>query len=516
VLFCSRDRLGIKPFYYSQNNRRFIFASEIKSVLAALPNSDHQLNEPYLARFILHGLLNDGEDTFFDSIRQLLPAHCLEIKQGKIKTWRYWDIPSQAIESADCGHTDPRDAVERFRELLTDAIRLRFRADVPVGTNLSGGLDSSSIVALATQCLASSFSTFTVEYDEPEFAEGHHARLVAKTCKTHAHYITPSHKDYLNFIERFSWFHDEPCVGSGMFSQWHVMELASQHVKVVLDGQGADELLGGYQHYFYPYLTSLFKTHWKQPKRFLHAQRAIAKQQKRTLPEFWSRWAKETIAPILPKNMLSGHRILQSLADKTILDQALPFYQPRPRRYRDDLNESLYWELTRDNLPMLLQNGDRISMAFSVESRYPFLDYRLVEYVASLPYDQKINNQQTKVLLRRAMQNHLPDQIVNRSDKMGFPTPFGLWLKGPLHNYVRDTFASQSFQQRGLFHSEKVSALLDLHCRDQADHSWLLWRILNIEKWSQLYLDNFTASCQNHMSKPINSIAFDKTLETAR
>jgi asparagine synthase (glutamine-hydrolysing) len=343
TLFCSRDRLGIKPFYYSKSNQRFTFASEIKSVLASLSSSEHQLNEPYLARFILHGLLNDGQETLFKSIYQLLPAHCLEIYKGQIKMWRYWDIPQQSIQNADRATIEPQQAIEQFRELLTDAIRLRFRADVPVGTNLSGGLDSSTIVALATQRLASTFDTFTVEYPEPEFAEGHHARRVAEACKTNAHYVTPSHENYIDFIERFSWFHDEPSVGSGMFSQWHVMQLASQNVKVVLDGQGADELLGGYQHYFYPYLTALLKDN---PKHFYNAQRAIANHQQRTLPAFAISWAKQTLGPLLPKNTLAGHRILHSLANKNILDQAMPFYKPRSLRYRDDLNNALYYELT--------------------------------------------------------------------------------------------------------------------------------------------------------------------------
>lgn len=496
ILFCSRDRMGIKPFYYTQNQHRFIFASEIKSVLAALPTSQHQLNKPYLGRFILYGLLNDGQDTFFNSIHQLLPAHCLEIKQGQIKQWRYWDIPKQAIRTADRAESDPQEAVEHFRELLSDAIRLRFRADVPVGTNLSGGLDSSSIVALATQKLASSFSSFTVQYDEPEFAEGHFAQLVADTCKTNAHFITPNPDDYLDFIDRFTWFHDEPCAGSGMFSQWHVMELASQHVKVVLDGQGADELLGGYQHYYQPYLTSLLNRF--EFKQFLQANRDIADHHQLSLSQWAYRFARNSLKPMFPDTFLSGGRMLRRLADPDILNQALPFYRPRPRKYRDDLNESLYWELTRDNLPMLLQNGDRISMAFSIESRYPFLDYRLIEYVSSLPYTHKIDGRQTKVLLRRAMQNHLPDKIVNRSDKMGFPTPFSHWLKGPLNDYVRDTFTSQTFRERELFNSKNVLSLLDQHCHGLADHSWLLWRILNIENFSKIFLDDFSTSCSRY------------------
>ncbi len=519
VLFCSRDRVGVKPFYYHADGERFIFASEIKAILSVLEgNQNTVLNEPYLARFILQGLLDDGEDTLFAPVKQLQPGHCLEVRAGQIRQWRYWDIPQECIDRANHTIPDEREAADHFRHLLTDAIRLRFRADVPVGTCLSGGLDSSSVVALATTALSGRLSTFTTEYQETDFSEGHYARAAAEAFNTDAHYITPTGTQYIDFIDRFSWYHDEPCPGPGPFSQWHVMQLASRHVKVVLDGQGADELMAGYYHYFNYYLTSMlrrsvlnrngsagFRQYFRdnhaiarhlnisKAKSYLTASSHIAN---RILPA-WLRDLSRPLRRIFQRGLGAGPMF--DLADPDLLRQALPTYRPRSRRYRDDLNEILYWELTRDNIPMLLQYGDRTSMAFSIESRVPFLDYRLIEYAGSLPYHFKIRANTTKYLMRQSMRGLLPDPVVNRPDKKGYPTPFAIWLKGPIHDYVRDMLRSRSFTQRGIFRPDKVEALLEQHCQNRMDHAWLLWRVINIERWLQVFFDDFQASCEKHI-----------------
>lgn len=519
LLFCSRDRVGIKPFYYHADGERFVFASEIKAVLSALEEKTRTaLNEPYLARFIIRGQLDDGDDTLFAHVKQLPPGHCLEVRAGQIRQWRYWDIPQECIDRANHVIPDEREAADHFRYLLTDAIRQQFRADVPVGTCLSGGLDSSSVVALATKALSGRLSTFTTEYQEQEFSEGHYARAAAEAFQTDAHYITPAGTQYIDFIDRFSWYHDEPCPGPGLFSQWHVMQLASRQVKVVLDGQGADELMGGYPYYFNYYLTSLLSRVIRNQdrsaglKQYIRDHHAIARHlnisntrsytavlrhmASQKLPE-WLRAPARPLRRIFHRGLGAGPMF--DLADCELLRKALPAYHPRPRRYRDDLNEILYWELTRDNIPMLLQYGDRTSMAFSIESRLPFLDYRLIEYVGSLPYHFKIRANTTKYLMRRAMHGLLPDPVVNRPDKKGYPTPFGIWLKGPIHDYVRDMLRSRSFTQRGIFRPDKVEVLLDQHCRDLRDHAWLLWRVINIERWLQVFIDDFPGSCQKHI-----------------
>ncbi len=516
-LFCSRDRFGIKPFYFCKSEKQFSFASEIKSVLASLDSSQHNINQPYMTRFILDGLLNDSDQTMFEDIFQLLPAHCLEVENGKINLWRYWQLPPEKIQHANQCDTDYQQAVEQFRDLLTDAVKLRFRADVPVGTNLSGGLDSSTVVSLATKALESKISTFTVEYDEREFSEGHFARTLTQHCQTDAHFITPSPDQYIEFIEKFSWYHDEPCVGSGMFSQWHVMQLASQHVKVVLDGQGADELLGGYTHYHDHYLSTLLVRSLNTDsnetwKRFVEDFKLIAQHHEQSSSKEGLRFIKHLADHKLPGDILSAikpfYRLLKQtvtqnkmldVVDRAILSHVGSLKTKRSEQFQDDLNNILYDDLTRDNLPMLLQNGDRISMAFSIESRLPFLDYRLVEFCNGLPYDFKMKGATTKRILRDVMCGYLPEQIINRTDKKGFPTPFAVWLKGPLKEYAMDTFNSQSFTSRGIFKKVEIKKIVQQHEKGLMDHSWLIWRMLNFETWMKLYQDNFNQHSGQHM-----------------
>ncbi|MBN2210720.1 MAG: asparagine synthase (glutamine-hydrolyzing) [Sedimentisphaerales bacterium] len=520
ILFASRDRVGIKPFYYYLDDNRFVFASEIKAVFAALPGQQRTINEPYLGRFIHTGLLNDADHTLFQHVRQLVPGHNLEIKKGHIRRYRYWDIPQSSFDSADKGYADEKEAVECFRELLTDAIRLRFRADVPVGTCLSGGLDSSSIVALATRALSARLSTFTTEYNEKEFSEGRYARAAAETFQTNAHYITPTGDQYIDFIDRFSWYHDEPCPGPGPFSQWHVMELASHHVKVVLDGQGADELLGGYPHYYNYYLTSvLARAFTTGPggttlSRYFADKKAIARHMRQpawrsnleALAHIANRSIPTPIRDMIRPLRKQAQRIffgkgpMYDLANKQILDQALPIYQSRNKKFRDDLNDILYWELIRDNIPMLMQYGDRTSMAFSIESRVPFLDYRLLEYVNSLPYNLKIKGSTTKYVMRQAMRELLPPAITDRPDKKGYPTPFALWLKGPIRDYVQDMLNSSAFKTRNIFRPDKVQILFNQHCTDKFDHAWLLWRVVNLERWFRTFFDDFQANSNRHLT----------------
>jgi len=518
VLFCSRDRMGVKPFYYYLDSSRFVFASEIKAILSVLPGEKRLINEPYLARFIIHGILNDRDESLFAAVKQLPPGCSLEITSGGIRKWQYWDIPRENITLADTACADEAQAVERFRDLLADAIKLRFRADVPVGVCLSGGMDSSSVTALARRSLPFRLSTFTAEYPQPEFSEGHFARTAATAFDTDAHYISPQPAQYIDFIERFSWYHDEPCSGPGVFSQWHVMELAKNHVKVVLEGQGADELIGGYYHYFDYYLASVFKRLFNlgpartSLRQYMSDIRAIAQLRGVSYAQgcIWAlrhqagwllpRQAKKFLR-ILPGVIRgTGDGLIRELTDPGFLSQALAAYQPRNQRYYDDLNNILYWDLRRDNLPLLLQYGDRTSMAFSLESRMPFLDYRLIEFVGSLPYHFKIRGPHSKYILRRAMRGILPEEIIDRRDKMGFPTPFSHWLRGPLRDYAHQLFSNASFREHHLFRPDKAQALLQEHCKGIADHSWLLWRIMNIEKWLTIFFDNFDSTCRKHLA----------------
>jgi asparagine synthase (glutamine-hydrolysing) len=519
TLFCCRDRLGIKPFYFYRDDRVFIFGSEIKAVLAGLDKKQFEVNRPYLARFIKYGLKDDSDQTCFEKISQLPPGHSLEIKAGRFQCRRYWQLTPSADQTVARADIDQNDLTDRFRSLLADAVRFRLRADVPVGVCLSGGLDSSSIAALAVQASTDSVFSFTTEYSQPEFAEGHYARQVAAAFKTKAHYISPASGGFPDFIQRFTWVHDEPCPGPGPFSQWHVMNLASQHVKVVLEGQGADELLGGYLQYFDYYLADLLRDAMNPKCRFtfgnyLAALHAVARHNgvppRRYLLNSLKMLARSALPQRavtllheagFPARFFSRRGVFDNLIHPDFGSQVSPLGQAGPASFHGMLNDVLCRELTRDNLPMLLNYDDRTSMAFSIESRVPFLDYRLVEFVAALPGWTKIHNAQTKYPLRQAMKNILPDSIVNRPDKKGFPTPFTHWLKDELRDYALDIFNSQAFRQRNIFQSDKILSLYQEHCDGKADHAWMLWRVLNIEVWQRLFFNDFDAVCREQLEK---------------
>jgi len=520
TLFCSRDRFGVKPLYYYRDSRRFCFASEIKSVLAGIETDTPRPNGPYLARFIFTGHKNNSEQTFFENVYSLLPAQCIEVRASGVRQWSYWDIPADS--AAEESEIDAARAAEQFRDLLRDSIRLQFRSDVPVGMCLSGGLDSSSIVALARYPVGPKLHSVTSEYPAEDYSDGQYARRVAEEFQTRAFYITPSGEQFIDFIDRFSWYHDEPCPGPGPFSQWHVMRLASRHVKVVLEGQGADELLAGYTYYMNYLLAGKLRDVFagKHSLRDYAADIRHAAAFLRISPRRMHVGAlRHAVYSNLPPAAITLARKLRKSLEPAFSDnpllrllspdlrrQALPFPEP-VRKFADPLREILYRDLTRDNLPMLLQYGDRTSMAFSVESRVPFLDHRLVEFAMALPSSCKIRDGWTKFILRQAMKDILPDEIVHRPDKKGFPTPFARWLKSELRDYTLDMFQSRTFRQRGIFNPEQAMTLYQQHCDGTADHSWLLWRILNLERWLQTFIDNFRDTAEEHAGKeqPSNS-----------
>lgn len=508
TLFCSRDRVGVKPFYYYLNDKGLTFASEIKALLMV---HDHlrQVNQGGLARFMITGRMSLGADTLFTGVEQLPPGHCLEVSRRQRRIWRYWDIPGDRKGESPAGNLSLTEAAERFRSLLDSAVRLRLRADVPVGVCLSGGMDSSSITALAAQALPR-INTFTVAFEEPDFAEGHFAREVSWRYQTDAHHIAPHSQDYIDFLEPFSWYHDEPSPGPALFAQWYVMRLAAQHVKVVLDGQGADELVGGYGHYYHYYLADLcrqmfrgggHRLSWGDFRGRVHEVAGhLGQSPARIYYQIGQRLRYRqliSLAGTLPgrlKNWRRRHWPGEIAAQVCTpeLRRHLAAMTPPPRRFNDDLNEILYRELTRENIPQLMQYGDRTSMAFSIESRVPFLDYRLLEFCSTLPIEMKINGWKTKFLLRQAMRHDLPDTILERKDKKAYPNPFPLWLKGPLYDFARDILTSPSLRQRGWFEPNVVRDVLEAHRAGRANHSWLLWRLLNTEIWARAFFDDFT------------------------
>lgn len=493
-LVCSRDRFGVKPFYWAINGDEFVFGSEIKALIAA----DAALAEPdeaYLARFLRTSITDDDERTFFKRVRQLLPAHTMTVDLSgaapRIASVEpFWTLVPQRV----LAEYDFSDTAAQFRALLEDSVRLRLRADVPVGTCLSGGLDSSSIVALASRGLGGApVWTFSSLYDYEAYDESRFVREVNAAFPTVAHEVWPKPDKLLDVMPRIAWHQDAPSAGPGLYSQWHVMESAHGKVKVLLDGQGADETLGGYRSYYADYVRSSLRETLTSPaaSRFsqLSSDWRIAKQMggadfaRQFALGFMSEGAKALVRPFVP----AGERpdVLPEVLG--LADGEDPWRVDGP--FSDRLSNRLYDATLRQGLPALLRYEDRNSMAFSIEARTPFLDYRLVEYGLTLPYRERINGEWTKHVLRRAMDGILPNDVTWRRDKKGYPTPFAEWLRDEFRADAEEIINSPEFRGRGIFDTAVVDAKWAEHVGAARDNSWNVWRWLSVEFWFRTFID---------------------------
>jgi asparagine synthase (glutamine-hydrolysing) len=518
VLFCARDRLGIKPFFYVEDGAGFEFASEIKALLHKPERRKPRLRT--LVRFLGEGLTDDEWETFFETVSVLPPAHTLTVSQGRSVLERYWRIrpelgweevmseaallprefPSFSQRAVPDGYFPPvpglEEAAEAFRALLQDSVRLRLRSDVPVGTCLSGGLDSSSVVACASSLMDRPVQTFSSIYPDRGYDEKRFIDDVVKEYGSIPNPVEPTGEDLPSLFDRIVWHQDEPTGGPGLYSQWRVMEKARTKVTVLLDGQGGDELLAGYHHYFREYLSELAKERHAQglpPDEVMRmagviaevtghdhsglAERAIRRAKRPKILKLFQRERPGKVkTPALLNRALAG---AVSSRDATRMDV--------DRLFSNSLSQKLYDDLTRFSIPALLRYEDRNSMAFSLEARVPFLDYRLVEFCFALPTQFKIAPPLTKLVLRKAMNGRLPGSVVQRMDKLGYPTPLAVWFRQGLKSWVQDTFASATFKSCDLLDSAACAAVWADHLGG-ADRSWDMWRILHTYRWSELFL----------------------------
>lgn len=491
LLFCARDRFAVKPFYFYNDSEKFIFASEIKAILSVLPQAKRP-DKAYLHHYFTSTRMDDGPETFFEGIKQLQPAHYLVIKNKMLDIRKYWDYKSD-----QAGKYDYKDPFNTFREIFVDSVRLRLRSDVPVGTSLSGGLDSSCIVGVMKKLFNVDVKTFSSIYDHKDCDETVYIDAVNKANGCNGRKIYPKPMHFSSLFPRMIWYQDEPVFAPGIYSQWHVMELSSGHVKVLLDGQGADELLGGYWGYFYYYMISLLGKAKKElnPLLLMKFFYDGLKIYKLTSTNYFSSFMDKRIFNLFSSLLSLKKDPIGPGASYSVLDRDFDrAYSGKINRVRDNkfdnyLDNSLYWHLTAENIPSLLHFEDRNSMAHSIEARVPFLDYRLVEFCLGADFLYKINGTQTKYLLRRSMKDVLPAEVIRRKDKKGYPTPVSDWFKGELKGYVHDIFGSPEFQGRGIFDRQVSAKVLEDHCDGLRDNGWLLWKMLATEIWMRTFID---------------------------
>lgn len=488
-LFLARDRLGIKPLYYYNDRGRFIFASEIKSILAVLPDKP-SINSVLIDEYMSFGYL-PGERTLFGGIFRLLPGNLLVYERGQIRKERFWDF--QFNNDVDLGLTH---YLEEFSFLINNAIDLRLRSDVPLGIFLSGGIDSSAVVALLAHRVSEPLKTFSVAYDfGGNFNETTYARLIAKRYNTdhHEFFVKPS--EFLDFIPNYVWYMDEPVTESAAISLYFIAKLAKEHVTVVLSGEGSDEIFAGYDFYFYNKLIENYRAlvgsaladRIGNTFSFCLPKSKIGKYLRLSSMNLEERYKGiSTYDEQVKKSLYTSD--FNEMINRGRLNNGFFSSLFSHTKGRDALSRMLYFDTRTWLVDDLLIKADRMSMAASLELRVPFLDYRIVEFAANVPSKYKLHGITPKYLLKKLMENKLPIEIIHRK-KLGFPTPLKMMFQGELYEYACDLLLSDSFRNRGYFIPERVRALLSEHKQNKSDHHRLIWQLVVLEEWHRRFTD---------------------------
>jgi asparagine synthase (glutamine-hydrolysing) len=499
-LFLARDRFGVKPLYYVLTpDGSLYFASEIKALLAVNAVTP-RLNVGALPDYLANHAPS-GEETLFEGVRRL-PAGCtLRWRDGIVSVERYWDLRHAFDARTTVGHE--REFVAEFATRFREAVRLRLMADVPLGVFLSGGIDSAAITATMSELVDAPVRTFSVAFTEREANELAYARLVAKRFRTDHHEVVVSSKDFFDTLGQLVWHEDEPIAHPSSVALYFVSRLAAEHVKVVLTGEGSDEMLAGYGRYrttvYNLALGRLYERLTPQPVR--GAVRATIGALAKKLEA--GRKFKRT-ALFLPANVTSlyfdNFAVFSRDAQAAMLrphvragieaDRSNPYALHEEHLEAVDrpslLSRLLYVDV-KTYLHELLMKQDQMSMAASIESRVPFLDHPLAEFAASLPDRLKLHGWTTKYVLREAMRGTLPAAILERP-KMGFPVPIGRWLRGPYRWLVDECVLGERAAARDLFEPAAVRRLVAAHMSGE-NHSERLWSLINLELWQRIFFD---------------------------
>jgi asparagine synthase (glutamine-hydrolysing) len=496
-MFIARDRLGVKPLYYLiTDDGSLYFGSEIKTIFeasATTPELNFSVLPDYLANHA-----PSGEQTMFRNIKRLLPGHTLLWRDGKVEVRRYWDVSFE--KSADEGRSDA-DYIAEWRDMFRTSVRLRLMADVPLGMFLSGGIDSSAIAAVMSGMVNEPIKTFSVAFAEREANELAYARIVAEAFKTNHHEITVTPEDFFGALPRLVWHEDEPLAHPSSVALYFVSLLASKHVKVVLTGEGSDELLAGYARYRKTILNLALGARYESvtPKPLRNIVRSsisglpTSRLRQKLLRSFLS--VAPDIESIYFDNFAVFPRQLQpellTPSARERIGEMDPYAGVRKLLAETDaktlLDRLLYADI-KTYLHELLMKQDQMSMATSIESRVPFLDHKLVEFTCSLPERLKLRGGTTKYILRESMKGILPEAILSRS-KMGFPVPIASWFRGAYRSVIDEYVLSERAMARGFFNPEFVRELVQRHQSGGENHEERLWALVNFEIWQRQFFD---------------------------
>ncbi|MDQ6701343.1 MAG: asparagine synthase (glutamine-hydrolyzing) [Acidobacteriota bacterium] len=498
TLFCARDRLGIKPFYYFWDGKVFAFASEIKALLEH-PAITAELEEAVLPEYLNFGYVSE-ERTMFRGIRRLMPGHHLTLRAATSSSQRieprieqYWNLPEPGAET---GRLDNRDWIAETRRRLEETVRMRLMSDVPLGMFLSGGVDSSCIAALIKRMTQSPVKTFSVGYEEAQYSELGYAAEVARSIGTDHHEVVVGMDSFFNMLPKLIWHEDEPIAWPSSVSLYFVSKLAASQVKVVLTGEGADELFGGYVRYSWNLKNlAAAKAYGIVPEGLRRRVRErlattalLGSDLRRKLGHtFLGR--ENTIESLYLDNFYSAFSLeeqnrLLSSSPQAVYGNYLRYWNERP--HAAPLHRMLYAD-QKTYLAELLMKQDQMSMACSIESRVPFLDHQFVEFASRVPDNLKIQGNVQKYILKEAVADLLPPNIVHRK-KMGFPTPIRKWLLDPRADTLFQAITARDGFLASYVDLKEVNRLLERHRADKEDATDRLWRLLNLQLWGDLFL----------------------------
>ena len=494
-LLIAKDHFGIKPLYWYADKKKVVFGSEIKAILKhpdVIAEPDRKNLYEYLTfQFIL------GEGTMFRNISKVLPGHymTLDLASGGLTSVKYWE-PDFKI---DRYHTEEYFIV-RLGEILDQTISQQLRSDVPLGSYLSGGLDSSFVTILAASKYGQQFKSFTGTFEEgPEFSELYFAMEAAKMANSILYKVTPTEQQFTDLLPKLIWHLDEPVAGPGVFPQYIVSKLASEHVKVVLGGQGGDEIFGGYARYLVAYLEQAIKGaifENNEEKEHIVSLQSILPNLPflRTYsPMMKGFWETEVFEPMdrryfhlinrmgSSKSFLTRDFMAKYHEDEMFENFSKLFNHPDTLSY---FNKMTHFDMVA-SLPGLLQVEDRVSMAVSIESRVPLLDRRIVDLISHMPAGMKFKGGEMKYLLKRTIKDIIPKKIMNRKEKMGFPVPLHLWANNKAKGFILDTLLSKNSKERNIVNPKYVEDMVS----SEQPFGRGLWGILCLELWHQQFID---------------------------
>jgi asparagine synthase (glutamine-hydrolysing) len=500
-LVLARDRLGKKPLYVTKGNGRLLFSSELKAILKDF-NIQRRINLASLQEYLELGYV-PGPHTLIDGIEKILPGHFLVLENGRVSQESYWDLASQRVDSK----LSEAEWIDQVREKLFEAVRIRLVSDVPLGAFLSGGIDSSSVVAAMAQLTSKPVKTYSIGFEGEDsfYNELPYARAVSQAFGTDHHEIIVK-PDVAELLPELIWYLDEPVADSAFVTTFLVSKLASKSVKVILSGVGGDELFGGYRRYlgdniarYYRHLPEAIRLKWlpalmshlpqdrhSKWKNFIRYSEAFIKSSNLPPLERYANYVT-LFSPEACKALENADRLKNSPTSRTLQY----YFDQCPAQ--DNLAKYIYLDLKTSLPDDLLALTDKMTMAMSLECRAPFMDHELVELAASIPPSLKVNGLTTKYILKKAVQPWLPREILHRK-KRGFGAPMGAWLRRDLKTLVQNTLSEERVRARGLFHWPVIRELIQKHELQKADHTDHLLALINLELWSQRFIDNGIAT----------------------